>query len=156
MANTISIVDVSENIHFNELNDTPDTTISKIVKWLLFHIGDLNDLTQESFQKNGNDVAPQLTLEAAVILAAMYMDYWYGYQIRIYTGPGAFSQDSWTEIREGDTTFRRLNKNEIAKTIIQLKDQNKKYLDALVNAYKRNQCIPESMKSGLWSSVCGC
>lgn len=150
----ISLLDISENIWFNELNETTETSIVKILKWLQFHIGDLNDLIQTSYEQNGNDVTPQLTYESAVVFASMFMDYWYGNQVRINSGANAFTD--WIEVKEADTTFRKVNRNEIAKTVLQLKAQNKEYLMDLINAYKRNQCIPANLQTGLWGSICGC
>ncbi len=143
------LIDLAENIHF-ELDSPADPSIVKIHKWLLFHLGDLNDHLSLSYAVSGNDSDPELSEDVAVIYAALYLNSYYSRLIRDNLGAAAYSI---IEVKEGDETIRLANRNEVSKTYIQLKNQNTEYLYKLIEAYKRNQCLPTSLHTNFYCSI---
>ena len=139
---TISLTDIADGIWGNELNETTETNIPKIMKWLSFHLGELNDMIATDYIINGNDAAPQLTSDEASIYVALYLDSYYSRMIKENLGAAGIQV---LEVRENDSVVRVASKTEISKVYLQLKNQNKDHLNKLVDSYRRWQCIPASL-----------
>lgn len=147
---SVSILDLAAGIHFNDLLETDDTSVPKIIAWLLARNGELNDLIGTSYEINGNDYSPQLGADEAGILANMYLMHYYQRQQK--TNLNATQYD-WSEISEGDSTVRRVSKNEVSKSYRLLANDIRDYLYKLVNYYKAHRCIPASIHSEYFTSI---
>jgi hypothetical protein len=143
------LIDLSENLWF-ELGEPTDTSVVKILKYLIFHIGDLNDLIAENYVISGNDSSPELSDDTAAIYAALYMDYYYQKQSRDNLGAAGIQV---LEVREADSVVRVASRTEVSKTFLQLKNQNKDYLNKLVDSYRRWKCVPASLHSNFYNCV---
>lgn len=150
------LVDLASSIYLNDLLETTDTSIPRIVSWLCANIGTVNDYLGTSYTISGNDAIPELTEDVSAIFAVIYLDRYYARQVQLFSGASGYDS-SWTEWSEGDSSIRRVSKNEIAKTMMQLKKENSLYLKDLISGWKRYQCIPANLLSNsLVSSICGC
>lgn len=142
----MKILDLANNIWYGELQETTNTSISKIVAWLLAHVGDLNDHIGSSYQVSGNDITPELGDSESIILNYLYLLNYYNRQIQSNLGASAYD---WSEVKEGDSSVRRVSRNEIAKTYKTLASDTKDYLVKLIEAYKRHHCISASIHSNI-------
>lgn len=143
---SISILDLAAGIHFNDLLESSDTSIPKIISWLLAHVGDLNDSIGSSYVVSGNNLSPELGSDEAAIFSYIYLLNYYNRQTQANLGA---TQYDWSEISEGDSRIRRVSKNEVAKNYRLLATDTRDYLDKLIEAYKRFGCVPASIHSNI-------
>ncbi len=138
----MTLLDLSNNIWFGDLNETTDTSIVKILAWLQAHLGDLNNLIATSYEQNGNDAAPELGLDEAAIFSMIYLNKYY--QRQMNSNLGASSYDI-LEVKEADTTIRLQNRNEIAKNYRLIANDIRDSLNKMVEYYKKWKCVPVSL-----------
>jgi len=132
--------DIAEEI-YTELGSPDDLSIPQIYYWLVSNIGQLNVLIEMEYKVEGDDFVPDMNNEEKDIFKSLYYIKWAG--VGITSNLGAASYD-WSEISEGDSTIRRVSKNEVAKNYKQLRDAYKTQLDELVYFYKKNKIRPDS------------
>ena len=144
------LIDLSNNIFFSDLLETDDTSVVKILTYLIAHIGDLNNLISTSYTISGNDASPELGLDEAAIFAAIYMMNYYQRQVQSNLGASAFDV---LEVSEGDSRVRVMNRNELSKTYLQLKNQTKDNLTQMVESYRRWKCVPASIYSSWFCRI---
>lgn len=127
---------------FRELRDADSAiSIPSISYWLESHIGDLNSLLSLDILVEEHEFNPELTNEQATIFFKLYLLKWYDSQIRSNLGASSFDI---SEVSEGDTTIRRVSKNEISKTFRTSKRDIFDELNKLIGAYTRNNSLPTS------------
>lgn len=93
------------------------------------------------------DFYPALGNTEAAILAEIYKYSYYDLKIRDVLN-GIFASGSavdWNELTEGDTTIRRSNRNEVAKTYRGLQSDSKDDLKRLVDYYRSNISGPSQI-----------
>jgi hypothetical protein len=136
----MTLIDLADDI-FRELGQPTDLSIPQISYWLQNNIGQFNVMAAEAtvYSVDAQDFVPELTIEQANIFKYMYL-------VRRYTtlmtnSLGAASYD-WSQLQEGDTTIRRVSKNEIAKNYNSIKLAYSRELDRLVFFYKQNRSVP--------------
>lgn len=146
----MKLIDLAQNIWFGELDETTNTSTTKILNWFISNIGLLNDALSTSHVINGTEASPELTDDEAVIFGLMYLHRYY--QRLIQTNLNATQYD-WSEITEADSTIRRVSKNEIAKSYRLLANDTKDYLNKLIESWKKWQCVPASLHSEFFTSI---
>lgn len=134
----MKIIDLADSI-FREIDEDPSTSISTISYWLENNIGLLNILLDETIVFANNEFSPELTVEQANIYKVMYLIKYYSGLVRSNLGAAAYD---WSELSEGDSTIRRVSRNELAKNYKQMRDGSQLDLDNLVYLYKKNQIKP--------------
>lgn len=139
---TTSLLDLSNDIWYGDLNETSDTSIVKILAWLQAHTGDLNNLIATNYQLNGNDLTPQLGLDEAAIFSMIYLHKYYQRQMNSNMGASAYDV---LEVREADSVVRLQNRNEIAKNYRLLANDIRDSLYKMVEYYKKFKCVPISL-----------
>jgi hypothetical protein len=140
----MTILDLADSI-YRELDLPDNTSIPVIVFWLGSNLNTLNLLLSTSYIVNEDEEAePELGDGESAILKHLYLINYYNYLIR--SNLGASSYD-WSEISEGDSTIRRVSKNEISKSYIQVKHSLEERLQQLLIAYRRYQTIPRSLSA---------
>lgn len=144
------LIDLANSIFVADLLETDDTSIPKIMMWLTSNVGILNSLLYTQYYIVGNDCSPHLGNDEAAIFAVIYLERYYARQVQMNLG-GA--QYDWSEINEADSKIRRVSKNEIAKTYLQLKNQTSLYLKQLALDFRRNRCVSASIQSEFFTSV---
>ena len=127
---------------FRDLRDSDENvSIPSVSFWLESHIGDLNSLLSLDTIVENHEFVDELTSEQAAIFHKLYLLKWYDSRIRQNTGASSWD---YSEISEGDSTIRKVSKNEIAKT---LRTSRKDIYDEMINmigSYKKNNSTPES------------
>lgn len=136
------LIDLANSIFFNDLLETNDTSIVKILYWLQNHVGELNDLIATSYTNNGNDLSPELGNNEAAIFALIYLQRYYQRQMKNNLGASAYDV---LEVREADSVVRLQNRNEIAKNYRLLANDIRDSLNKTAEYYKKFHCVPASI-----------
>jgi hypothetical protein len=134
--NTVNLADIT----FRDLSNPDDVSIPNIVFWYETHIGVLNTLLETGYTVDANQqLTPELGDAEAAIYENLYLIYYYDKLVRTNLGAGAYD---WSELTEGDSHIRRVSRNEIAKSFIQLKKALEDRLNRLVFLYQRDKALP--------------
>lgn len=145
----IKIADLADLIWRDELDETNQTSVPEIAYWLRnTGLGKLNDLIHTSFDVDENtlEVSPaeSFTINEAVILTQLYLIKYFGLQATNFLG--AAGVNDIVEFSEKGHTIRKINRNEQAKTWLNLKSQAKEDLKDLVTGYKVTKSTPKSIE----------
>lgn len=132
---------------FTNLGSPSDTTEAAIQYWLLSNVGQLNAKILTSYDSSSGEILGSDLVEidqnAAAILKKMYEVYRYDFLIR--SKLVSLDNDSLIEVVDDGTTIRRVNKNEVIKTLKDLRAQEISELDKLVSGYRNKLSIPTSV-----------
>ncbi len=135
----MNLIDLSDQL-MRELDNPTDISIPNVVFWLQSNLNSVNLLIGTTYTLDSNEqVTPNLGDSEGAILKYLYLVYYYNRLIKSNLGAGAFD---WSELSEGDSRIRRVSRNEIAKTYIQLKNALEARLHQLVFRYKQDQTVP--------------
>lgn len=146
-----TVVDIADEIYRESDSDTQHS-IASIAGWLRLsgNIGSLNNLLHtyysidstslEIVDRQGNLIGDS---EVAVY-KQLYFITFYERKIKSFLGVG--SVDQLLEATSDGGTLRFVNRNDIAKSYIQLKKDSQSLLDKLIKMYKFNQYIPLSVE----------
>lgn len=145
----LSITDLANLIWYDELDETDQTTIPEVAFWLRNSgIGKLNNLIFTSFDIDSSTLeitpASSFGLEEAIILVQLYLVKYYSLQVTKFLG--AVGVNDVIEYNENGMVIRKLNKNEMAKTWIQLRDKTKEDLKDLITGYKISKSTAKSIE----------
>lgn len=140
----IKLLDLASNIYYSDVQEPSDTTVTKILTWLLAHIGDLNTRLSVCHKITGNDVSPELNEGEAIIFGVLYLYNYYIQQLKLNLGAAQFSVIS---VQEGDSKVVQVNRNEIAKVWRGLAQDTLNNLNQLCKQYKQNHALPVSINN---------
>lgn len=134
-----ALVDIADEI-YRELDEPEDVSIASISYWLTSNVGKLNGLIDIEVSVVNNEFSPEIDNDQKVILKKLYEIHYYQRQIKKNLGAASYS--SFSEVKEGNRTVRRVNKNEIAKTYkLMVTDLNDELIQLLI-AYRMNRADP--------------
>lgn len=134
----------------------PDTpTVGVIQYWLRQNIFTVNNAINTSYSISQADGSVQLIAsdgtitpgvgdQESAIIKKMYMVYFYDSRVRASLGAASF--DPVLEVSENGAVVRLTNKNEIAKTYLQMKKEEQEELNRLVAFYRGNNATPRSVE----------
>lgn len=129
---------------YTELDSPTSLTLAGISYWLQRNLGIINDLLGTCFSiDNSLNVAPDLTLEEKVIFKKMYFIHYYDKMIR--SNLSAASLNPVIEIDSDGSKVRKISKNEISKTYLQIRKQEQEELKDLINSYKDFKSYPRQI-----------
>jgi len=145
----MKVVDIATQL-YSEIGDPTDTSIAAVAYWLRTNVGELNNHLYENFSvddatSNGDyeikdEDSVEININAISILKKMYIIHRYGVLLRSQLS--LINTDTFLEVRQDDTSVRRMNKNDIAKNISQIKSEEYHTLQHLINAYRVNKSTP--------------
>ena len=146
------IVDIADSIWRDEVNQDSSVSIASIAAWLRFgtNIGQLNNTLHTSFSINSstleivNSSGVEITDLESSIYKQLYLISYYGRNAKNSMGVGGV--DQLIEATSDGGTLRFVNRNELAKSYIQLKKDIEEKLKNLVNAYKHNAYSPQHIE----------
>ncbi len=75
------------------------------------------------------------------------------YDIKLRAQITSMGTDTILSVRDGDSSVTKLNKNEIAKSIASVKDQEYKELQLMIATYKSTQASPRQVAGDDTSSL---
>lgn len=155
----MKIVDIANEIFIDSFEPSY-TSVPAIAFWIRGKIGTLNSAICEDYQidDNGevfNDNGP-ISMDAVAIIKQYYRVYNLEYQYNNQLNALA-NNTGLIEVQDnfGGATFRRVNKNEIAKNIASVRKDEIEVLNNLVSLYKINKGRPtqvagDDTQSGQW------
>ena len=143
----ISVVDISNSLWINELEQSTLASIPEISFWVRSSgIGSLNSLIYTSYTINQNtlELSPDsFGVDELSILGQIYLLKFF--QSRANSFLGAVGINGIIEYSENGHTIRKLNRGTLAQTFLNLKAQVKVYLDELLGLYKINRATPRDI-----------
>ena len=137
-----AIVSTADEL-FRELDEPSDASISTIVFWITSNIGQLNNLIGSEYEVIDEELVPDIGPNEKAILKTLYEIWYVKKQVNKNLGAAAYTTIS--EVREGNRTVRRANKNEVAKSYIATLKELKDTLTEQTLAYKMNACEPQQI-----------
>lgn len=140
---SIKLIDLADQT-FKELGEPSDTSLTSISYWYANNLPNLNNLLNTSYILSQTvEASPELGDNESGIFKTMYYIYYYNKQITSFLGAGGVSTS--LEIASDGGVVRFVNKNEIAKSYIQLKKDEQLKLNNLVSDYKLNNFTPSQV-----------
>ena len=121
---------------FRELDEPADCSIPKIAFWLQTNVGTLNLKLGSAITVENGVLSDDLSLAAESVFKSLFKIDYLKRQINKNLGAAAYS--SISEVKEGNRTVKRTNKNDIAKSYLAAKESEEKNLNGLIAAYKQN------------------
>ena len=149
----MKVVDIADEI-YRDLGSPADLSIPAVAFWVRTHIGDLNnhihttyEINDDTFEieqdKPGTTTKEVIGLDESSIIKKMYMIHYYDVKIRYNIG--AAQTDSVLEVSDGGSSVRKLNKNEIIKSLTSLKKQEDAELQRLINGFRTSKSQPRQV-----------
>jgi len=142
---TSKIIDIADEI-YRELGEPSDLSLSSIAFWLRTNIGDLNILINKKYyiEETTYEIANEegeifKDIEKSIFKMLYSMHY---YERLFRNALGAASTDSVLEISQNGFSARKINKNELAKTYAELRNQISDELQILTKNYNLNEARP--------------
>ena len=143
-----TVADMAAEI-ISDMGNDSSLSVAYLSSWLRNNIGKLNNAIGSAIDINDNlEFYPSITNDQKDIFKWMFICQHYSNQARANLGAGAYD---WSEIVEFDSRIRRVSKNEIAKTFLQLSSQCSESLKQIILYYKTNKALPLSLSS--WNSL---
>lgn len=91
----------------------------------------------------GSTTTTELGIAEAAILKKMYMVHFYDAKIR--TNLTALDSDTIVEVTDQGSSVRKVNKNEISKTLLSIRNQEYEGLQKLISQYKISKSTPNQV-----------
>lgn len=142
----MTVTEIATEIH-TEIGSPTSPTISSIEYWLRGKVGTINNLLFEDFVLSSNEIVDgdgaAISINAASVIKKLYLIYYYDFQIR--ANLNAISTDTVLEVNDDGSSVKRINRNEVSKTLATLKKQESDEFDQLVNAYRIREASPHQV-----------
>jgi hypothetical protein len=142
----MKIVDLATSIYL-ESGEPTYTSIPAIAFYLRNQIGRLNSLVFEDFTINDQgevvNSSGEISIDATAILQQIYRIY--DLQVQVNNNMNALAgTDAIIEVADkfGGQSFKKVNRNEIAKTLISIRKDEIAMLNTLIGAYHINKAKP--------------
>ena len=149
----MKVVDIADEI-FRELDSPSALSIPAIAYWVRANIGSLNSYLNSAYIINSTSLEIEQTLTAVsgttstseigeqekAILIKMYLVHFYDTKLR--SSLIAMDTDTVIEVSDQGSSVRKLNKNEITKTLNSTRNAEYETMMTLVNAYKLSKSAP--------------
>lgn len=144
----MKIVDIANEIFIE--NGSPTTTsIPAIAFWIRAKVGWLNTMLFETLSVNPNyeisNDNGEISLEIVSIIKQSYRVY--DLEVQIRSMMNALATDSILSVKDnlGGTSFTRVNRNEIAKTLATIRKQESDFLQVMIDAYRSLMSAPSQV-----------
>ena len=143
----MKVVDIADEI-FRELASPTSLSIPAIAYWVRSNIGTLNSYLNTTYAINatsfeieqGTDTTTEIGEQEKAIIKKMYMVHFYDTKIR--GSLIAMDTDTVVEVSDQGSSVRKLNRNEISKTLNSTRNSEYETLVTLINAYKSSKSTP--------------
>ena len=152
----MKVVDIADEL-FREVGEPSTYSIASISYWVRANIGRLNshintffvinssfEISQETDTKNDNVlVKSEINLDEAAVLKKMFLIHYYDREIR--SNISNAGSDTIIEVADQGSRVKKINKNEVIKSLASLKKQEYEELRSLIRDYKANQIKPRQV-----------
>lgn len=142
---------------YNELGEPADYSSQKISAWVLdnANLGKLNNLigtcfsgvtyTNDCGNITGYGIEPAIRNDQLAVYKMLFDYEYFKGEARNMAKSSATMGNDWTELREGDSSIKKINKNEISKNFRTLSRDAKEDLDKAVKLYLKYNAIPDQI-----------
>lgn len=142
---------------YNELGEPADYSSQKISAWILdnANLGKLNNLigtcfsgvtyTNDCGNITGYGIEPAIRNDQLAVYKMLFDYEYFKGEARNMAKSSATMGNDWTELREGDSSIKKINKNEISKNFRTLSRDAKEDLDKAVKLYLKYNAIPDQI-----------
>jgi hypothetical protein len=148
----MKVVDIADEI-YRELGSPTDLSISAIAFWVRTNIGELNNYLMATYVVDAttlevktileDDTEEEISPEAVSIIKKMYNIH--NYDLEIRKNLISISTDSIIEVSDQGSSVRKINRNEVSKTLSNLRRQEVDTLTDLVTAYRLRNAAPRQV-----------
>ena len=148
----MKVVDIADEI-YRELGSLSTLSIPAISYWVRSNIGTLNNYINTSFVINdsyeieqtatdisGTTATTEIAEKEKAILKKMY--FVYHYDVKLRSALVTMDTDTVIEVADQGSRVRKLNRNEISKTLSSVRNSEYESLQNLINAYKLSGSTP--------------
>jgi hypothetical protein len=151
---------------YNELGEPSDYSPQKISAWVLdnANLGKLNNLigtcfagvsyTNDCGNVTGYGIEPAIRNDQLAIYKMLFDYEYFKSESRNMAKSSATIGSDWTNLREGDSSITKINKNEISKTFRGLSRDAKEDLDKAVKLYLKYNAVPDQIVLTVQYSHC--
>lgn len=141
------ITGFANQIWQNEFDGNTGISENYILYWLQNNIGNLNVLLNTEFVVSGGDFEPRFCAEESGIYTQYFLKEFYKKESRkvLQNITSPVGNVDWISLSEGDTTIRRNNRNEVAKTLIQQSKDAGIELKDLISNYNNYRSSPRQV-----------
>jgi len=145
----MKVVDIAQEIYM-DLNSPSDLSVAALSYWIRANVGRLNSLIFANFYINSSyeivdadNSDAEIDIIAAAILKKLYMVHRYSVIIRSKLTD--INSDDVVEVKDQNTSVRRLDKTQLIKSISTEKKQEEEELKYLINAYRSRKSAPKQI-----------
>ena len=145
----MKVVDIAQEI-FMDLGEPSDLSIAALSYWIRANVGKLNSIIFENFALNQDfeivDTSSddtEINIDAVAILKKMYLVHRYSVIIRSKLTD--LDSDDVIEVQDQDSKVKRVDENQLIKTISAEKKQEEDELRYLINSYRTKSFDPKQM-----------
>jgi hypothetical protein len=135
-----TVTSIAQEI-YEEMGEPSDFSIAAIAAWVRRNIGGLGNMLNTEFTIDSStfEISPNLTDIQKYIFKKMYSIYFFDLKIK---STGSLAINDYTSIKDDFGSVQKLNKNEVLKNFYQIRQQEYKELQDLVNKYELNEVSP--------------
>jgi len=152
----MKVVDIADDI-YRELGSPSTLSIPAIAFYVRGSVGALNNHINTVFELNSSSLeieesitnigetitTTEIGIAEVAILKKMYIVHFYDSKIR--TNLTALDADTIVEVTDQGSSVRKVNKNEVSKTLLSIRNQEYEGLQKLISQYKISKSIPNQV-----------
>lgn len=145
----MKVVDIANEI-FIDSGEPSNTSIPAISFWIRGKVGWMNTLLfEDMYVTDSLEIydggGSEISLEMVSVIKQSYRVY--DLQLQINSSMTSLLSDGILSVSDNlaGTSFTRVNRNEIVKTLIMLRKDEMKYLDTMVHAYRSLKSVPSQV-----------
>ena len=147
----MKVIDIADEV-FRELGEPTTLSIPAISFWLRANVGQLNNYIHTDYSVSATDLEIVFAEEAKTteigeeeksILKKMYFIHFYDQKLR--THMTTMDTDTVLSVRDGDSSVTKINRNEIARSISAVKNQEYIELMRMIQSYTGTKAKPSQV-----------
>jgi len=147
----MKVIDIADEV-FRELGEPTTLSIPAISFWLRANVGQLNNYIHTEYSISSSDLeivfvdtatTTEIGEEEKAILKKMYFIHFYDQKLR--THMTTMDTDTVLSVRDGDSSVTKINRNEIARSISAVKNQEYHELMRMIQAYTGTKAKPSQV-----------
>lgn len=141
----MKVVDIATEI-YEDIGQPTDTSIVAITYWIRGKVGALSSLIFKDYTVNATSLeiedsdGNEIGINEVAILKKMYEIY--RWDVLIRTKLVSIDSDDLIEVTDEGSSVRKVSKNEVVKSLKDLKSKDNEEFNRLLNAYRTNTTSP--------------
>jgi len=139
----MKVVDIANEIYIDS-GSPSSTSVPAIAFWIRGKVGEINNLLFEDFSINDAleivDGGGEISMQAVSIIKKLYKIY--DYEVSIRSNMNALASDSILKVTDQGSSVEKVNRNEVSKTFVSLRNTEEESLQRLITAYRMRGAGP--------------